>query len=60
MKMDARRIRTGKPQPFVLAQSKRAPRTFRLCRSELDVPMEWETVGSSVEVWATWRMGTLG
>jgi hypothetical protein len=44
----------GESPPFVLAQSKRAPKTYRLCRSELDVPMEWEIVGGSVEVWATW------
>ncbi len=45
----------GESPPAVLAQSKRAPKTFRLCRSELDVPMGWEIVGGSVEVWATWE-----
>jgi hypothetical protein len=44
----------GESRAFVSAQSKRAPKTFRLCRSELDVPNEWEIVGGSVEVWATW------
>jgi hypothetical protein len=44
----------GESPLAVLAQSKRPPESYRLCRSKLDVPMEWEIVVGSVEVWATW------
>ena len=45
----------GKGGPQVVAQSRRSPKRFRVFRSELDVPMEFDIVGGSDEVWATWE-----
>ena len=42
-------------EPNVVARSRRSPKTFKAFRSELDVPMGWDILAGSAEVWASWE-----
>jgi len=42
-------------QSFVLAQSRLAPQTFKVCRPEFGPPPDFDILPNSAEVWATWE-----
>lgn len=47
--------RLGIGEPHVLVRSKQSPSTFKICRSELDIPVSgWEILEGVAEVWSTW------
>jgi hypothetical protein len=48
----------GEPRPFVLAQSRLAPQTFKICRPEFGPPPDFDILPNAVEVWATWEAWT--
>src|SRR5688572_6671564 len=45
----------GESQSFVLAQSRLAPQTFRVCRPEFGPPPDFDILPNAAEVWATWE-----
>src|SRR5262245_30444174 len=42
-------------EQFVLARSRQAPKTYRVFRSELDVPMNFDILPNAAAVLVTWK-----
>ena len=45
----------GPIEPHVLARSIRKPTTFKVFESDLGIPLGWEVLEGTAEVWATWE-----